>query len=183
VVCKLEGSGSGLSRYLEVGGSGLPPATERRAKRLAGTKLRFRPSGEPCLHRPTPGPHCRTHDDRRCPGEPANDGGHNHGEGRPQFGEPRHRLTLAPVRVPTAQYLSSSMRDYAGAWEAVRERCHRYVYTSDEDGRPMPCPQPVVSSGWVLAEHTGKWHFVDACELHSSGLLDRPGPRGRRLGR
>lgn len=66
------------------------------------------------------------------------------------------------------------MKDYAQAWQATRGRCHRFVYTSDDDGRPANCPELVVRSGW-LRDWQGRWHVVDACERHSSELLTRPG--------
>jgi hypothetical protein len=40
-----------------------------------------------------------------------------------------------------------AVKDYAGAWSAERGRCHRFVYTSDDDGCPMNCPLPPVTSG------------------------------------
>jgi hypothetical protein len=83
----------------------------------------------------------------------------------PRGAIPSHPLvSLAPVR------------DYGGAWSSKRGRCHRYVYTSDDDGRPTNCPEPVARSGWVWEEFTGKWHVVDACERHSAELVKRPRP-------
>ncbi len=48
------------------------------------------------------------------------------------------------------------------------------VCIRDEHGKPTECPEPLVASGWVLAEFTGRWHYVDACQRHASQLLDRP---------
>ena len=66
------------------------------------------------------------------------------------------------------------MQAYAGAWQSVRGKCHGFAYTSDDDGRPMGCPLPVVSTGWRYAEYTGRWHYVDACERRSRELEPRP---------
>jgi len=61
--------------------------------------------------------------------------------------------------------------DYAGAFRPVRGRCFRLVY--DEHGKPTGCPQPVIASGYYLAD--GRWYQVDACGQHSTQLR-RQGP-------
>ena len=93
-------------------------------------------------------------------------------------------LSLRPNWLATAEPslpppTLAPMQDYAGAWSADRGRCHRFVYTSNDDGRPMNCPEPVVGSGWRLEEFTGEWHLVDSCEQHLSELLERPRPKRR----
>ena len=96
------------------------------------------------------------------------------------------RTTGSPPQASGPEYRSHPLvtiravqKDYRNAWEAARGRCHRYVYTSDDDGRPMSCPEPIVASGWVLAEYTGRWHYVDACERHASELVSPPGQKRR----
>ncbi len=64
------------------------------------------------------------------------------------------------------------VQNYAGAWSAERDRCHRSVY-EEPDGRPTNCPRPPVMSGW-RCDGQGRWHVVDACKSHSSQLLRRP---------
>ena len=61
--------------------------------------------------------------------------------------------------------------DYAGAWQAKRGICHRFIY--DEFGKPTECPQPVIASGWT-SDGRGHWYAVDACERHASQLERRP---------
>lgn len=63
--------------------------------------------------------------------------------------------------------------DYAGAWHAERGRCFRFVYTTEDDGRPMVCPEPVAATGWQR-NGNGCWFVVDACERHASQLQKRP---------
>ena len=66
-----------------------------------------------------------------------------------------------------------SMNDYAGAWSSERGRCFRFVYTSDEHGRPTNCPGRPVKVGWTQ-DHRVRWYVVDACEEHASQLQGRP---------
>ena len=68
--------------------------------------------------------------------------------------------------------------DYAGAWHAERGNCFRFVYTSEEDGRPMVCPQPIVTSGWTR-DGDCRWYEVDACEQHAPQLQKRPARKER----
>jgi hypothetical protein len=65
------------------------------------------------------------------------------------------------------------VQDYAGAWSAERDRCHRLVYASD--GKPTNCPEPTVTSGW-RQDYRGRWYAVDACAGHASQLVSRPMP-------
>jgi hypothetical protein len=67
------------------------------------------------------------------------------------------------------------MEDYAGAWMAVRGRCHRLVY-GDGDGHPEGCPGVPVTSGW-RADGRQCWYRVDACVRHAGQLQDRPRPQ------
>ena len=46
--------------------------------------------------------------------------------------------------------------DYAGAWSAERDGCHRFVY--DDNGKPTECPEPPVRVGWRYAANTRSWH-------------------------
>ncbi len=62
------------------------------------------------------------------------------------------------------------MEDYAGAWHAERGRCFRFVYTSEDDGRPMKCPEEPVAVGWTR-DGQGRWYEVDACEQHAPQLI------------
>ena len=66
------------------------------------------------------------------------------------------------------------MEDYAGAWAAVRWRCHRFVY-GDGDGHPEHCPGAPVATGW-RQDCWGRWFAVDACSRHADQLQRRPGP-------
>jgi hypothetical protein len=70
------------------------------------------------------------------------------------------------------------MKDYAGAFHVERGTCFRFVYTSDHDGRPMKCPQPIIAVGWTR-DGDGRWYAVDACEQHASQLERRPRPGKR----
>ena len=68
-----------------------------------------------------------------------------------------------------------AVQDYAGAWSAVRGRCHRMVY-GDGDGHPEDCPGVPVVTGW-RADGRGRWYAVDACSRHAAELQPKPGPR------
>ena len=74
------------------------------------------------------------------------------------------------------------VQDYAGAWSAVRGRCHRMVYgDGDGDGHPENCPGLPVMSGW-RADARGRWCVVDACSRHSGELQPKPRPLPRTPG-
>ena len=68
----------------------------------------------------------------------------------------------------------SRLVDHAGAFRPARGRCFRLV--TDQDGKPSGCPNPVIASGYHLAD--GRRYQVDACGEHS-GQLRRRGPLHR----
>lgn len=86
---------------------------------------------------------------------------------------PKSRRATSSKSSRHTPSLASGGMDYAGAWHGERGQCHRFVYTSDQDGRPMVCPELVVVSGW-RQDWQRRLYAVDACEEHAPQLEHDP---------